>query len=146
MGVVSPRPEAASPEKNEIVQTHSAVDPPAKVVDILNGQRLDTTSTKNDGSVSNLPDPVKEVRQQTKGRIPSDTVLMILMQKVRSLELNFSMLEGYVEEVKQRYGNVLPNLERELSRNSLLLEVTKSEIKMSWNGRRLWYVNFTFEL
>ncbi|XXG61410.1 hypothetical protein AAC387_Pa05g0032 [Persea americana] len=132
--VVSPRPEAVSPEKKEIVQIHSVVDPPAKVVDILNGQRLDTTSTKNDGLVSNLPDPVKEVRQQTKGRVPSDTVLMILMQKVRSLELTFSMLEGYVEELKQRYGNVLPKFKRELSRNSLLLEVTKSEIKnvMEW--------------
>lgn len=124
-----PRFEGDFTDKDEIAQAHSALDPPVKDADNFDGQRIDTANIKNEASKSKLPDPVKEVRQKPNGRVPSDTVLMILMQKVRSLELNFSVLEGYVKEVNQKYGNVLPDLKSQLSRNAVLLEEIKSEIK-----------------
>ena len=64
----------------------------------------------------------KEVKQQLSGRIPSDAVSKILMQKVRSMELSLSVLEEYVEELNRRYGDILPDLHKELSQNGLLLE------------------------
>ncbi|KAK9275741.1 hypothetical protein L1049_023010 [Liquidambar formosana] len=56
------------------------------------------------------------------------------MQKVKSLELNLSVLEEYIKELNRRQGDVLPELDKELSRISLLLEKSKTEIKnlMEW--------------
>ncbi|KAK6947930.1 SUN domain [Dillenia turbinata] len=80
-------------------------------------------------SISNFPDPVNEVRQQPTARIPSDTVLKILMQKVRSLELNLSVLEEYIKELNRREGEVMPMLKEELLKLSLLLEKSKAEMQ-----------------
>ncbi|GMP96699.1 hypothetical protein CsSME_00045226 [Camellia sinensis var. sinensis] len=80
-------------------------------------------------TASNIPDPVMEVRQQPNGRIHADAVLKILMQKVKSLELNLSVLEEYIKELNRRQGDVVPKLDRELSRYSMLVEKTKTEIK-----------------
>jgi hypothetical protein len=79
--------------------------------------------------LNSIPDPVVEVRQQPSGRIPGDTVLKILMQKVRSLELNLSVLEEYVKELNRRQGDVLPELDKELVRILSLLEKSRGEIK-----------------
>ncbi|XP_022970012.1 SUN domain-containing protein 5 [Cucurbita maxima] len=89
---------------------------------------------KNPMNVNKFPDPVIEARQQLNGRIPSDTVLKILMQKVRSLETNLSVLEDYTKEMNRRQGKLLPDLEKEMDRISLLLENTKLVIKdlMLW--------------
>ncbi|XP_011654688.1 SUN domain-containing protein 5 isoform X1 [Cucumis sativus] len=78
--------------------------------------------------VNKFPDPVIEARQQLNGRIPGDTVLKILMQKVRSLESNLSVLEEYIKELNRRQGKLLPDLEKEIVRISLLLENTKLAI------------------
>ncbi|KAE8706341.1 F-box protein SKIP8 [Hibiscus syriacus] len=81
-----------------------------------------------------IPDPLTEIKQLPVGRIPSDTVLKILMQKVRSLDLNLSVLEEYIKELNRREADVLPEINSELSRISLLLEKSKTEIKdlMRW--------------
>ncbi|KAF3786517.1 SUN domain-containing protein 2 [Nymphaea thermarum] len=85
--------------EGEIVQVPS-VQPKAD-----NISKTDALNEKNDVSRDAIPDPVKEIRQQPSGRIPSDTVLKILMQKVRSLELNLSVLEDYLQEVNRRRRN-----------------------------------------
>ncbi|XP_058100455.1 SUN domain-containing protein 5-like isoform X2 [Magnolia sinica] len=127
VGFLSPRSEAVFDDKKDVVvQANAGVDPPLKGIDNGDIQKLDTPNSKNEVLVTN---PIKEVRQQSNGRIPSDTVLKILMQKVRSLELNLSVLEGYVKEMNRRYSNVLPDLEKDISQNALLLEKTISEIK-----------------
>ncbi|RZC70864.1 hypothetical protein C5167_034008 [Papaver somniferum] len=72
---------------------------------------------------------VTEVRQPN-GRVPGDTVLKILMQKVRSLEVNLSVLQEYIKELNRRNEDVLPELEKELTRSSLLLEKAKFEIRV----------------
>lgn len=126
---VSLRSEPSSSEKDEAA--HSAVDVPVK--------GIDGNESKNDVSKGSLPRPSKEVKQQLSGRIPSDAVLKILMQKVRSLELNLSVLEKYVKELSQRYGDILPDLHKELSHNALLLEKTKSEVEdlKEWKASRV---------
>ncbi|KAF8380036.1 hypothetical protein HHK36_027506 [Tetracentron sinense] len=129
------RSEPGSTDRDRIGQVQNWVDTASKGVDnMYDGQRLETEIMKTVGLMSNIPDPVMEIRQQPKGRIPGDTVLKILMQKVRSLELNLSVLEEYIKELNRRGEDVLPELDKELSRNFLLLEETKSEIKdlMKW--------------
>ncbi|KAI9173444.1 hypothetical protein LWI28_001479 [Acer negundo] len=81
-----------------------------------------------------IPDPLLEARQQPVGRIPGDTVLKILMQKVRTLELNLSVLEEYIKELNRRQQDVLPEIDKELTRISLLLQKSKAELEdlMKW--------------
>jgi len=50
-----------------------------------------------------------------------DTVLKILMQKVRSLELNLSVLQRYLEELTIRYGDLFSDMDKELDENTLYL-------------------------
>ncbi|XVF10388.1 hypothetical protein REPUB_Repub07fG0178600 [Reevesia pubescens] len=97
-------------------------------------QKLNETVTKNPVTTRSIPDPLTEIKQLPVGRIPGDTVLKILMQKVRSLDLNLSVLEDYIKELNRREGDVLPEINKELSRISLLLERSKTEIKdlMQW--------------
>ncbi|XP_022721558.1 SUN domain-containing protein 5-like [Durio zibethinus] len=97
-------------------------------------QKLNETVTKNPVTTNKIPDPLTEIKQLPVGRIPGDTVLKILMQKVRSLDLNLSLLEEYIKELNQREGDVLPGIDKELSRISLLLEKSITEIKdlMEW--------------
>ncbi|TYI39820.1 hypothetical protein ES332_A02G120700v1 [Gossypium tomentosum] len=97
-------------------------------------QKLNETATKNPVTTRRIPDPLTEIKQLPVGRIPSDTVLKILMQKVRSLDLNLSILEEYIKELNRREGDALPEINSELSRISLLLEKSKTEIKdlMHW--------------
>lgn len=40
-------------------------------------------------------------------------MLKILMQKLRSLDLNLSVLERYLEELNTRYGNIFKEMDRE---------------------------------
>ncbi|XP_021281113.1 uncharacterized protein slp1 isoform X2 [Herrania umbratica] len=92
-------------------------------------QKLNETVTKNPVTTSRVPDPLTDIKQLPVGRIPGDTVLKILMQKVRSLDLNLSVLEEYIKELNRREGDVLPEINKELSRFSLLLEKSRTEIK-----------------
>jgi predicted nucleic acid-binding Zn-ribbon protein len=69
-----------------------------------------------------------ELRQQLNGRITGDTVLKILMQKVKSVEVNLSELEDYIKELNKRQDIVIPDLEKEISKLSESLEQRKSEI------------------
>lgn len=74
-------------------------------------------------------DSVKEIKPQPTGRMPGDSVLKILMQKIRSLDLNFSVLERYLEELNSRYGNIFKEFDDDIATKDLLLEKLKSEIK-----------------
>ncbi|KAE8690211.1 F-box protein SKIP8 [Hibiscus syriacus] len=97
-------------------------------------QNLSETALRSPVSTQRIPDPLTEIKQLHVGRIPSDTVLKILMQKVRSLDLNLSVLEDYIKELNRREADVIPEINSELSRISLLLEKSKTEIKdlMRW--------------
>ncbi|GMJ13728.1 SUN-domain protein 5 [Hibiscus trionum] len=92
-------------------------------------QKVNETGTKSPATTRRIPDPLTEIKQMPVGRIPSDTVLKILMQKVRSLDLNLSVLEEYIKELNRREADVIPEINSELSRISLLLEKSRTEIK-----------------
>lgn len=92
-------------------------------------QNLNETVIKNPVTTKRIPDPLTEIKQLPVGRIPGDTVLKILMQKVRSLDLNLSVLEEYIKELNRREGDVLPEIDKELSRIALLLEKSKTQLE-----------------
>lgn len=88
----------------------------------------ENTNVKREVLVNNVPDPV-EMRNQQGGRMPGDTVLKILMQKVRSLDLSLSVLERYLEDLNSRYGNILKDIDSEIEDTDVLLETIKLDIK-----------------
>ena len=67
---------------------------------------------KPEPSITNMPDTVEEIRHQQVGRMPGDTVLKILMQKVRSLDLSLSVLERYLEDLNSRYCNIFKEFDK----------------------------------
>lgn len=83
---------------------------------------------REDASKASSPDPTIEIIQQQGGRMAGDTVLKILMQKVRSLELNLSVLERYLEELTFRYGDLFSDLDKELEENTLYLRQIGTEL------------------
>ncbi|KAJ6307972.1 hypothetical protein OIU76_017704 [Salix suchowensis] len=120
-------------ESNEKVrnETDNAGRGTEKLSDI---QQSHPNGKKNSESISIIADPVTEARQLPISRKPGDTLLKILMQKVKSLELSLTMLEEYIKETNQRKGDILPKLHEELSGISLLVEKIRTEIRdlMEW--------------
>ncbi|KAL2326521.1 hypothetical protein Fmac_025579 [Flemingia macrophylla] len=77
---------------------------------------------------SNVPDPAEEIRQQV-GRMPGDTVLKILMQKVRSLDLNLFVLERYMEDLNSRYVNIFKEYSMNIGGKDIIIQNIKGDIK-----------------
>lgn len=71
----------------------------------------------------------EEGRQQV-GRMPADSVLKILMQKVRLLDLNLSILELYLEELNSRHGKIFKELGKEIEDKEALLRRLGAEVKV----------------
>lgn len=88
----------------------------------------ETSSVNNEVVNSNVPDPVEEIRQQV-GRMPGDTVLKILMQKVRSLDLNLSVLERYLGELNSRYADIFKEYGKDMGEKHKLLQKIKEDIR-----------------
>ncbi|KAK4801195.1 hypothetical protein SAY86_021682 [Trapa natans] len=78
-------------------------------------------------AVKYIREHAEEGRQQI-GRMPGDSVLKILMQKVRSLDLNLSVLELYLEELNSRYSKIFKELDKDIEDKEGLLEKLRSEI------------------
>lgn len=114
---------------NEIRDTVDAASKGVEKTEVDDGSKLNSNAPKIQVTVSSIPDPIVKVRQQSNGRIHGDAVLKILMQKVRSLELNLSVLEEYIKELNKRQADVLPELDKEFLRYSTLLEKSRAEIK-----------------
>lgn len=106
-------------------------------------QKSDMEVAKNPVSVNLIPDPVIAFRQQLNGRVSGDIVLKILMQKVRSVEVNLSAMEDYIKELNKRQGVKIPDLEKELSKLSENLGQSKSQIKdlWQWNANMVRYAS-----
>ncbi|KAL1212491.1 SUN domain-containing protein 4 [Cardamine amara subsp. amara] len=76
-----------------------------------------------------LPDPVEEIKHQPGSRMPGDTVLKILMQKIRSLDLNLSVLESYLEELSSRYGRIFKEMDLEASKREGEVATMRLEVE-----------------
>ncbi|KAJ6835764.1 SUN domain-containing protein 2-like [Iris pallida] len=118
--IVSLETGANSSKNDDTVQT-DGLDFPDKGADF--------DELKKNVSKNSVPPQVKDVRQQSASRMPSDAVLKILMEKVRSLELSLSVLEEYIKDLERRYGGALPDFQKEVSQNLLLLEKIRSDVK-----------------
>ncbi|CAK9143153.1 unnamed protein product [Ilex paraguariensis] len=125
--LLTPETVLSNNETDDIVQ--DVVKAASKGIESINDGRLDIDLPNNPVTMSSIPDPVIEARHQPNGRIHADAVLKILMQKVRSLELNLSVLEDYIKELNKRQGDILPEHEEELLRFAKLLEKSKMEIR-----------------
>lgn len=86
------------------------------------------SSVKSEVLKNNVPDAV-ETRPPQAGRLPGDTALKILMQKVRSLDLNLLILERYLEELNSRYGNIFKELDDEIDSKDKTLEKIRADLK-----------------
>ncbi|KAJ4952767.1 hypothetical protein NE237_029599 [Protea cynaroides] len=89
----------------------------------------ESSSVKHEVPKGNVPDPAMGIRPQNAGRMPGDTVLKILMQKVRSLDLSLSVLERYVEEMNSRYGAIVKEFDNDNSEKDAFLEKIRSAVK-----------------
>ncbi|XP_077231812.1 galactose-binding protein isoform X2 [Tasmannia lanceolata] len=87
---------------------------------------------------SSIPDPVIEIRPPQSGRMPGDSVLKILMLKVQSLDLNFSVLERYLEELNMRYADIFQDLDNEMGEKELVLKQIKLQIEKLINDKQIF--------
>ncbi|CAJ1978199.1 unnamed protein product [Sphenostylis stenocarpa] len=88
----------------------------------------DTSSSNHERINSNSPDSVEETRQQV-SRMPGDTVLKILMQKVRTLDLNLFVLEQYMEDLNSRYVNIFKEYRKDIGGKDILIQNIKEDIR-----------------
>lgn len=90
-----------------------------------------TSDVKNGRSASDLlPDPVEQIHNQQLNRMPGDSVLKILMKKVKSLDLNLAVLEQYLEEFNYRYGDIFKELDKVVGNKGVILEKIISDIRI----------------
>ncbi|XP_010427966.1 PREDICTED: uncharacterized protein slp1-like [Camelina sativa] len=75
-----------------------------------------------------LPDPVEEIKHQPGSRMPGDTVLKILMQKIRSLDVSLSVLESYLEERSSSYGKIFKEMDLEASKREKEVDTMRLEV------------------
>ncbi|KAL6498387.1 hypothetical protein OROHE_026655 [Orobanche hederae] len=90
---------------------------------------IESPSVKRARAEIDVPDPVEEIRHQQVNRMPGDSVLKILMKKVRSLDLNLAVLERYLEELSSRYGDIFKEFDKEIGDNSVLLEKIMLDVR-----------------
>jgi len=88
----------------------------------------DISSSKHETANIKVPDPVEEIRQQV-GRMPGDTVLKILMQKVRTLDVNLFVLERYMEDLNSRYVNIFKEYSKDTGEKDIVIQKIKEDIK-----------------
>ncbi|KAF5741948.1 hypothetical protein HS088_TW10G00956 [Tripterygium wilfordii] len=90
---------------------------------------FENSNVKHEVVKNNVPDLFEETHHQQVGRMPGDTVLKILMQKVRSLDISLSVLERYLEEVNTKYGNIFKEFDKDIGEKDALIEKIRSDIK-----------------
>ncbi|XVF37315.1 hypothetical protein REPUB_Repub19eG0135200 [Reevesia pubescens] len=90
---------------------------------------VENSNVQLDVTSNIFSDPVEEIRHQQVGRVPGDSVLKILMQKVRALDINLSVLERYLEELNSKYGNIIEEFDEDIGQKDKLLEKIKSNIE-----------------
>lgn len=97
----------------------------SKMEGVDDGKRVDDDVAKKPASATKIP----ELVTKSNGRIHGDAVLKILMQKVRLLEKNLSLLEDYIKELNKRQGDVLPQIDVELVKYTSVVEKARLEVK-----------------
>ncbi|KAG6719485.1 hypothetical protein I3842_03G008100 [Carya illinoinensis] len=118
-------PEEGTGDKKEIPSQPE----PTESVDLDQDITETEITSARETVKANMPDPVEEMRHPQVGRMPGDTVLKILMQKVHSLDLNLSVLERYLEELVSRYGNIFKDIKEDIGEKDVILERIREDIR-----------------
>lgn len=105
------------------------------VDEVESEQSLENSDVKRGVTTIDVPNPVEEIRHQH--RVPGDGVLKILMQKVRMLDINLSVLERYLEELNSKYGNIFKELDTEIGEKDALVEKIRSDIRNFFNSKEI---------
>ncbi|KAL8063959.1 hypothetical protein ABFX02_01G060100 [Erythranthe guttata] len=98
---------------------------------------------KGNSDIPKKPLPVDPVPKAN--RLHADAALKVVLQKVRLLEMNLSVLEEYIKELNKRRGDFFPELDKELAKFSALLERSKVEMKSLLEWKEIMEKGF-FEL
>ncbi|KAL3818273.1 hypothetical protein ACJIZ3_004178 [Penstemon smallii] len=119
--LILPEPSANNSEVDNVANNDTVTK---GVGNVDEGKKVPLDVPKKPVVISSVPN----------SRLHADAALKVVLQKVRSLELNLSVLEEYIKELNKRQGEVFPELDKELLKFSILLEKTKSEMKnlMEW--------------
>ncbi|KAG0496508.1 hypothetical protein HPP92_001199 [Vanilla planifolia] len=97
------------------------------ITEVDNESKDESSKAKPEASKGSVIDQV-ENKPSPVGRVPGDAVLKILMQKVQSLDVNFAILERYVDELNSRYGNIFEELDDDIAKKDVLFEKNGLEI------------------
>ncbi|KAL0927792.1 hypothetical protein M5K25_002002 [Dendrobium thyrsiflorum] len=121
-------PEEPNVEKISIQEASDGDDMHSEpLTEIDYESKNESPRAKPEVSKTNVLDSV-ENRPSQVGRMPGDTVLKILMQKVQSFDVNFSILERYIEELNSRYGRIFKELDEDIAAKNSLLEKNRLEL------------------
>lgn len=108
---------------------HTVVEAARNEVETIDeGKNVNTDVLKKQTTLGSISDPKVKTRQHQNNRLHADAALKVLLQKVRLLELNLSVLEEYIKELNKGHGDVFPRLDQELSKFSILIEKRKLEM------------------
>ncbi|KAJ6837206.1 uncharacterized protein M6B38_121695 [Iris pallida] len=110
-----------------------------KLLTEINESPYEGPRTKTDVAKKTVPDPILGTRQV--GRMPGDTVLKILLQKVQSLDMNFSVLERYLEELNSRYVHIFKDFDDDIENKDILLDNIKLQVKDLLNNNDIFAKN-----
>ncbi|KAL0393693.1 UNVERIFIED_CONTAM: SUN domain-containing protein 5 [Sesamum latifolium] len=125
---IQPEPGPNNPKVDDVA--HNVSESAGKTVGKIDeGQKLSSDIPKGPKPISSTADPTPKARQHPGNRWHADAALKVVLQKVRTLEQNLSVLEEYIKELNKRRGDILPELDKELAKFSALLEKSKSEMK-----------------
>lgn len=92
------------------------------------GPASEVSKLKHESRQDNSGDHPRDIQPQPVGRVAGESVLKILMQKVRSLDSSLSILEQYLEELNSRYGNLFKELDEEIAQKAALLEKMRFDV------------------
>ncbi|KAG6557083.1 hypothetical protein Mapa_001009 [Marchantia paleacea] len=117
-------------EETPEVQHSSSATLDAAVADFVSAQAPAEAASSSDSAVmkkekkvddatrdedSRAGDSTPEVHHLPGGKPPGDSVLKILMQKVKALELNQSLFDNYLEDMNVKYKAMLSELDKDLA-------------------------------
>lgn len=122
----SVKPQDATGNGDNGSEVLNGNDYSGKGIGIGDEQKTNVDATKSPGTSSKIPDPVVG---KSSSRIPGDSVLKILMQKVRSVEVNLSDLEEYLKELSKKQADIIPEFNKEISKVTSLLDNERKEFK-----------------
>ncbi|KMZ72568.1 hypothetical protein ZOSMA_161G00170 [Zostera marina] len=84
----------------------------------------------HDSMKNGAAESVTETRLSQNGRMPGDAVLKILIEKVRSLDVNYAVFERYLEDLSNRHAEIFKDIDSEIHGKDLALDKIRREVQM----------------